>query len=449
MKKNSYYFFFGALVLFIGGLSGCYHSSGSGNEVNVVEPETLKELPQEKTLTFFAPVESKSSGAVSYRKLIDKYNKSHDVHVVFEGIATADGYNEYLEERLRTGKGDDIFVVNEDSVKTFAQEGYFYDLSSLKAFEKMNKSARDEAVIGDTVYCIPMNMTAYALFVNKDVLEQYELQPPENLEEFNACCTKIKELGGTPLSLSRWHATAVPTIANGLYKLYDDPDFQEQLERLNSGEEQIGGYMLEGFQIFQDMVEKGWYGDGVSGTDADGLRAGERDIPDFASGETAFYFGPLEYIPAVDEANPQLDYHVQGIPVPEGTALLTTAVSRLCVNPDSESLEDAMEFVAYLSEEYYKENMEKRDIILPVYENAEFILGDERMRPAYETYLSGIRIPAEDMQLRFGSWDVVRELCIEMFDGMTAAEAAEKYNQIQLEQIAGYEKQVSTFEKKK
>lgn len=442
MIKHGCKFFFSALILSIGVLiGGCHHSAGSGNEVNIVEPEAQGELPQEKTLTFFAPVEGKSSGAVSYRKLIDRYNKNHDVHVVFEGIATADGYNEYLEERLRTGKGDDVFIVNEDSVKAFSRNGYFYDLSSLETLERLNDSAREEAVIGDTVYCIPMNMTAYALFVNLDVLEQYGLEPPVSLEEFNLCCEKIKGHGGTPVSLSRWHAIAVPTIAGGLYKLYDAPDFKERLELLNSGEARIGDYMLEGFEAFENAVENGWYGDRVDGAAADALRAGAQDIPDFASGRTAFYFGPLEYIPSVEEANPELNYHVQGVPVPGGTALLTTAVSRLCVNPDSENLDAAMEFVSYLSNEYYKGNGEGETIILPVYKNSDFTLSNERMRPAYETYQTGIRIPAEDMHLKFGSWDVVRELCIEMFDGMTAKEAAEKYNEIQAKQIAGYNKQ--------
>lgn len=441
MIKRSYNLFFSALVLCIGSLSGCHRFPGSGNEVNIVEPKAQRDLPQGKTLTFFAPVEGKSSGAVSYRRLIDKYNKSHDVHVVFEGIATADGYNEYLEERLRTGKGDDIFIVNEDSVKTLAHNGYFQDLSSLEAFQKLNDSAREEAVIGDTVYCIPMNMTAYALFVNMDVLERYGLEAPDNLEEFKVCCTEIKALGGTPISLSRWHATAVPTIANGLYKLYDGPDIQKHLELLNSGEEQIGDYMVEGFEAFQTSVENGWYGEGVDGDAADALRAGEKDISDFTSGVTAFYFGPLEYIPLVEEANPPPDYHVQGIPVPGGTALLITVVSRLCVNPDSDNLDEAMEFVSYLSSEYYKESMENGTIILPVYKSSDFTLSNEKMRPAYDTYVSGIRIPAEDMHLKFGSWDVVRELCLEMFNGRTAVEAAEEYNKIQLEQISGYDKQ--------
>ena len=314
-------------------------------------------------------------------------------------------------------------------------------MSSLEAFQKLNDSAREEAVIGDTVYCIPMNMTAYALFVNMDVLERYGLEAPDNLEEFKVCCTEIKALGGTPISLSRWHATAVPTIANGLYKLYDGPDIQKHLELLNSGEEQIGDYMVEGFEAFQTSVENGWYGDGVDGDAADALRAGEKDISDFTSGMTAFYFGPLEYIPLVEEANPPPDYHVQGIPVPGGTALLITVVSRLCVNPDSDNLDEAMEFVSYLSSEYYKESMENGTIILPVYKSSDFTLSNEKMRPAYDTYVSGIRIPAEDMHLKFGSWDVVRELCLEMFNGRTAVEAAEEYNKIQLEQISGYDKQ--------
>ncbi|MFR2691599.1 MAG: hypothetical protein ACLTBV_11175 [Enterocloster bolteae] len=45
----------------------------------------------------------------------------------------------------------------------------------------------------------------------------------------------------------------------------------------------------------------------------------------------------------------------------QGTALLTTAVSRLCVNPHSENLDEAMEFVSYLSSEYYKREHEKWD----------------------------------------------------------------------------------------
>ena len=49
------------------------------------------------------------------------------------------------------------------------------------------------------------------------------------------------------------------------------------------------------------------------------------------------------------------------------------------------------------------------------------------------------QIPIEDMDLHFTYWDTVRTLCLEMIDGMSAEEAAEKYNAIQLEQITAYE----------
>lgn len=430
--------FWAVLFLCAGCLSGCQVKTDVGGDV-LIEPQA-PDMSGEKTLTFFAPVEGKSSGAVSYRKMIDQYNKTHDVQVVFEGIATADGYNEYLEERLDAGKGDDIFIVNEDSVKPLYSKGYLYDMSSLPAFQKLDVNAKEEAIIGDTAYCMPMDMTAYAMYVNLDVLEQYGLKPPESLEEFDVCCRRMKEQGGTPISLSRWHATAVPTIANGLYRLYGSPDYKELIQKLNTGDILAGDYMLEGFQMFRKAMDEGWYGENLTAKEVDGLRAGQQDIPDFAAGRTAFYFGPLEYIPWVTETNPQVDFQVQGVPVPGKTVLLTSMVSRLCVNADSASLEDALDFVSYLSEECYRESVESGEALLPVYGNADFVLNYEQMRPAYETYLSGGRIPAENMQLKFGCWDTVRELCLGMADGMTAREAADEYNKIQMEQIIRYNK---------
>ena len=50
------------------------------------------------------------------------------------------------------------------------------------------------------------------------------------------------------------------------------------------------------------------------------------------------------------------------------------------------------------------------------------------------------QIPIEDMNLHFTYWDTVRILCLEMIDGMSAEEAAQAYNRIQLEQLQAYER---------
>lgn len=432
--------FLAALILCLGlFLSGCGNDpSEKGGQVRL---DSNAKPSAEKTLTFFAPVDGKSTGAIAYRKRIDQYNaKQSGNHVIFEGISTADGFNRYLEERLAAGKGDDVFIVNEDSVKPFYAKHYFYNVSSLPAFQQLNEAARAQAIVGDIGYCLPVNMTAYALFVNLDALARHGLQPPENLDDFLAACRTIKARGETPLSLSRWHAIAVPTIANGLHRIYQSAQRQEIVEKLNAGEARIGDYMLEGFEVFQQCIQEGWYGDNLSAAKVNALRAGAQDIPDFAAGKTAFYFGPLEYIPWLEELNPKLNYQVQGVPIPGGAVTLPSVVSRLCVNARSRALDEALRFVSYLADGIYQEAAQTGEAWLPVYEGADFTLRNERMRPAYETYLSGGQVPAEDMQLHFTYWDTVRALCLKMVDGLSAQDAAAEFNRIQTEQLAAFKR---------
>lgn len=432
--KNRTAAFCMVVVLSIGLLDGCGATPDAGGGQVLIENEAQEQV--DRVLTFFAPQDSNSSEALNYKELIDRYNEGHPgLKVTFEGISTADGFNEYLEQRLDAGEGNDVFILNADSVKPLYSKGYLYDLSSLPAFEKLNEMTRAQAMVGDIAYCIPVDMTAYAMFVNLDLLEQYGLEPPQDLEEFITCCRTIKAGGGTPLSLNRWFGLTVPAMANGLYKIYGAEDVEETLDKLNTGEAKIGDYMLEGFQLFQTAMEEGWYGDGLDGAAVDALKAGDRDLPDFTAGKTAFYFATIGVVAKVG-ANVQCQ--VQGVPVPGGTVTLPAVVSRLSVNAESECLEDALDFVSYITSGVYRKTVESGSSMLPIYDGVAFTLSDERLRPAYETYMGGGQIPIEDMQLKFNYWDTVRELCIKMFDGMTAEEAAEEYNRIQAEQIAAF-----------
>ena len=65
--------------------------------------------------------------------------------------------------------------------------------------------------------------------------------------------------------------------------------------------------MLEGFEVFEQFVREGWYGNGLTGSAVNAMKAGKNDIPDFTDGKTAFYFGPLEYMQWAEELNPMLD----------------------------------------------------------------------------------------------------------------------------------------------
>ena len=161
----------------------------------------------------------------------------------------------------------------------------------------------------------------------------------------------------------------------------------------------------------------------------------KNDIPDFTDGKTAFYFGPLEYMQWAEELNPMLDYQVQGVPTAEGLVSLVTAESRLCVNANSKNKHEALDFVAYLTQRIYQDSITNGDTLLQVYDSFEYNIKNERMRPLYETYVNGVRIPIEDPQMKITYWDTVQELCIKIFDDMTADEAAAAYDKIQMEQI--------------
>ncbi len=419
-------------------LSGCTNQlSGERNQVILADEEAAV---QEKILRFFAPMDTPNNDGSYYRELIDQYNgENSGTRVVYEGISTADGFNKYLAQRLDTGQGDDIFIVNADMVKPLYHKGYFYDLSGLPAFQRMNESTREQAVIGDIAYCLPVSMTAYCLFVNLDVLDRYGLQPPKDLEEFRVCCRTLKEAGKTPISLNRGYALTVPAMAAGLYQVYSADNVEEIRQGLNSGDIHISDYMLEGFQSVEEFIREGWYGDGLDMATVNAMKAGDQDIRDFIDGKTAFYFGHLNAISMVEKMNSTLNYVVQGVPIPGGTVTLPAALTRLCVNANSEYLEETIDFINYITTEKYEEVSSSGNGLLPIYSDAEYALNSERMRPAYETFITGGQIPIEDMQLQFTYWDTIRELGIAMFDGFTAEEAAAAYDLRQAEQIALYQ----------
>ena len=434
MRRSRYLpVFFIAVCLYIAGISGC------SNNTEKVILDNDGNTAAEKVLRFFSPLDSGSS-VIYYRELIDQYNRANKgIRVVYEGISTGDGFNTYLEQRLDAGQGDDIFIVNADMVKALYHKGYFYDMSQFAVFQKLNDSARGQAVIGDIAYCLPVSMTAYCLYVNLDVLDQYNLKPPQNLEEFRNCCSTIKAAGGIPLSLNRGYALTVPAMANGLAKIYSSENIQDIRAGLNSGELKLGDYMKDGFQVVEEFIREGWYGDGLNTALVDTLKAGGQDLPDFINGKTAFYFGHLDALSTLEEENPDINFIIQGVPITDGTITLPAASTRLCINADSNYLEETVDFVNYITSNKYKEVSASGNGVLPIYEDAEYTLHSERMRPAYETFLKGGQIPIEDMQLRFTYWDTVRELSIKMFDGYTAGDAAEEYNRIQMEQIAQYD----------
>lgn len=178
----------------------------------------------------------KTEGASATLRLIDQFNATHDgIQIQVEGISVKDGYDDILEKRLASGKGDDIFTVNADKVKDFVSKGYLYDLSGLPAYDRLFISAKSQSTVEGVVYTIPLTMSVYGMYVNTKLLEQYGLSAPEDYDSWIHCCEVLKENGVTPVAINRWCGMTVPVMAKGLYRIYQSEDYENIVKGLNDG----------------------------------------------------------------------------------------------------------------------------------------------------------------------------------------------------------------------
>ena len=390
--------------------------SGCGRVDSLNELQLAPTEPDKIVINLFTSIESSETSSSSlYRDLIADYNaQSGDVEIRVSGLSTADGYNEALENRLDNGKDVDLFIVNADTVKALNAKGFFYDLSDQPVFQELNESARKQAIVKGTAYCLPTKMTAYGLYVNEGLLREYGLEPPEDAEEFLYCCQVLKENGITPIGINRWYAMTVFAMARGLYPIYQAENTDEIIAGLNDGSIKISEYMLEGFRFFKELVDKGYYGDNLTVEGVDAIRADTTDWEGFRDGKVAFVVFPAGKEEDIEREVPDMDFIQQGIP----------------------ALPESLEVLEYLTTHKKNELNNGASSILPVFKHDEFDL-DPRLQALYDDACSPGQIPIEDMSLCFDYWGTTRTLCLEMIGGATPEEAAASYDRIQLEAIAG------------
>lgn len=403
----------------------------------------LNDKPVDKvTLSFFSPVETSWENGSSFRDSTLLYSQAHsDVQIAFEGVSTADGYDQFLLERLDTGSAVDIFIVNAESVKSIAQKGQFYDLSGLESFDLLTRSAQEQATVNGIAYTIPLEMAVYVMNVNVSLLERNGLEVPQNYADFMACCRTLKAQGVTPIALNRWWAMAVPVMARGLAPLYQAENRAQLIDELNRGEAKIGDYMLEGFAMFEQFLNEGCYGEELTAEQVDAIKANTQDAEDFESGRVAFRFVPISNLePTTLENGDKCVF--AGIPMlAQGVITLPSIATRLCINANSPNLETTVSFADFLvTQRIDAISRQTATHLSPFHASTEVKADCPWARSVLGLLEADGQIPLEDMNLHFSYWDNTRALCLAMVDGMSAQEAAQEFNRIQQEELQAYGK---------
>ncbi|MFR8337452.1 MAG: ABC transporter substrate-binding protein [Eisenbergiella massiliensis] len=253
-------------------------------------------------------------------------------------------YRELLLKRLSSGTADDLYLIPAEDVLEFDDKGYIYDMSDLKCVSNLSDDALIQSTYDGKVFSIPLTYTCFGFVWNVDMLKEYGLDVPENLEEFLNVCETLKENGILPYGANKDFALT-PVMCAGLYDVYQEADSEKKLEALSNGETAISEYMEKGFSFLRLLIDRG-YMDPEGALDMAPL--GDEEKAFFAEGNCAFICAL--YRGVTFEGYP---FEIKMTPLPvleKGSICVVGADQRLAVNPGSEHLDAAIAIVEALGQ---------------------------------------------------------------------------------------------------
>ena len=223
-------------------------------------------------------------------------------------------YVEKLSTLLYTGSAPDVFYMALENREALTTGGYCMDLSG--------ETYMQDGTIPDSVKemypnCAAVDCWVGGLFYNKDIFEAAGITgEPQTWDEFLTVCQTLKDAGYTPL-MDNCQDAAVNFVAPlfGAETVANDPTFTE---RVFAGEAKFADGWTKPFQMFRELVDKGYLDANMVGISSDDM------VVQFATEQVAMIMTGSWNCSTIDEINPELNYEVMGIP---GTCLLYTSPS--------------------------------------------------------------------------------------------------------------------------
>ncbi|HEY3713115.1 MAG TPA: extracellular solute-binding protein [Jatrophihabitantaceae bacterium] len=202
-------------VLAVAGLSACTSSSSGGSV----------------TLSVWS---WRPEDAATYRQIFDTFEKSHkDIKVDFKPYKATD-YNTILSTGLTQAGGPDVMQLRsygglQPLVKASRLTALDGKVSGLTNFES---SALDGAKgkADGKVYGVPLEMSTFQVYYNKDIFAKYGLQPPTSWDQMVSDAQKLKDNGVTPFATSGKDAWLLPLYDEAFAATrYGGADFEKKV----------------------------------------------------------------------------------------------------------------------------------------------------------------------------------------------------------------------------
>lgn len=393
----------GVGVLVVSLLMSCL--VGCSNE-EASKVQTVKEGNKETvTLTFFGNKADESNVHV-IESIMSSFMEQHpNIVITYESIKGTD-YFDALNKRMENGTGDDIFMVNHDTMLALHEKGQVADLSGLSTIDSYTEDQKNQFKSEDGIYWLPTTVSSFGLYCNMDLLKEHNQKVPGNISEFEAVCDYFVEKGITPIVANNDISLKTLAIGVSYFDEYQGGKEGRLFEELNSGKLGLGESLSDGIDVVCELIEKGY----VDAAVAAETKKTSDDLEAFAKGENPFMLtGTWASNRVKNDFGATFSYEVHPLPVLEDGALLVINPDvRLSINADSKHIEEAKMFVEYFTQ---AENLQAfcndQCSIMPLKEGKKATI--KEIEPVVKCFNEGRVVIGTDSRLALPIWDVTKD----------------------------------------
>ncbi|HIW77640.1 MAG TPA: extracellular solute-binding protein [Candidatus Bilophila faecipullorum] len=369
-------------------------------------------------ITFFG-FKWESANVTAIETLISDFMaRNPSVTVLYESIKGRD-YFPVLLKRIATGNGDDVFMVDHDSLLTLSRQGCLKDLSGLPEIRTYSNLALSQMREPDgAVYFLPMSISAFGLYCNLDLLNKYNVSIPRTYQDFLEACRVFSDAGITPVVANNDISLKTLVLARGLYDLYEGEDTAQRLAALNSGQTRLSAYLKPGFELLKHLCDRGYIDPEKT------LRTTKTkdDLVEFARGESPFMLTGV-WASVRMEKMVEFPYKVVPYPVREdGPVLVINIDIRLALNAHAKEPEEALRFLRHMvtPSAIAAYNLSQASFS-PLQETPP--LPDDAVRDIGEHLRKGRIMLGADGHLDFPIWEITRVASRMLVEGASVEEA--------------------------
>lgn len=271
----------------------------------------LQKEAQKRRLTFFGNKTSKDNLTAIEKVLRGFMAENPDIIISYEGVQ-GEQYWDTLNRRLETGGMDDMMMLHHDYVIRLGAHGKLADMGDLAAAHEFSALMRDQfQEAKGLVHFLPTTLSTYNLYANENLLKKHGQKIPRNLEEFAAVCDYFVNQGIVPIVANRFASLRHLIAAKGLYPLYRQKDPGGEIEKFNTGEQDIVEFLKPGVELVAHMRDRGW----IDPAEVLDTTHGKKDLEIFSKGERPFLIGGGWTEPRLAALRPKFQYSLYPFPL--------------------------------------------------------------------------------------------------------------------------------------